>query len=143
MQKRFLAFAVCLTVVGCDKIGRNGLDSIPNPSPEQEQVAQISYDQLRKGNFEQISTHFEPTLKAYFIKNQKQMLKFSKALPKEDYRSKKIVAKRIEKDSSKPSLYKVTYEYAYDNNLVQYDVSFDKPNGSTLIRNLDVQIFGK
>ena len=79
----------------------------------------------------------------YFIKNQKQMLKFSKALPKEDYRSKKIVAKRIEKDSSKPSLYKVTYEYAYDNNLVQYDVSFDKPNGSTLIRNLDVQIFGK
>ena len=66
MQKRSLAFAVCLTVVGCDKIGRNGLDSIPNPSPEQEQVAQISYDQLRKGDFEQISTHFEPTLKAYF-----------------------------------------------------------------------------
>lgn len=143
MKKRYLACMVCLTFVGCDNIGKQALDAIPNPSAAQEKVAQISYDQLREGDFDALSTHLEPTLKKYLLNNQKKMLKFSKALPKGAYRSKKIVAKSIEKDSSMPSIYKVTYEYRYEYNLVQYDVSFDRPNGSTLIRNLDVQIFGK
>ena len=54
-----------------------------------------------------------------------------------------IVSKKIEKSTDKPSLYTVTYEYSYDKNLVQYDVSFDKPNGSTKIRKLNVAVFGE
>jgi hypothetical protein len=37
----------------------------------------------------------------------------------------------------------VSYEIAYPKNLVQYDVSFDQPNGSTKIRNFNIQVFGE
>ena len=51
--------------------------------------------------------------------------------------------KEIEKSTEKPSLYAVTYEYAYSNkNLVQYDVGFDKAGGSTKIRSFDVKLYG-
>ena len=64
-------------------------------------------------------------------------------MKKSELKHKKIVSKKIEKSTDKPSLYTVTYEYSYDKNLVQYDVSFDKPNGSTKIRKLNVAVFGE
>ena len=59
------------------------------------------------------------------------------------YKTKKIVAKNIVKATKQPSKYTVTYEYAYDKNLVQYDVSFDKAGGSNQIRDLSVAVFGE
>jgi hypothetical protein len=78
-----------------------------------------------------------------FKTHEKDMRKFAKSIPKQAITTQKIVSKHIEKSTEKPSLYAVTYEYAYSNkNLVQYDVGFDKAGGSTKIRSFDVKLYG-
>lgn len=91
---------------------------------QRKQAAQAAYDDLRAQNFSQLMTRLEPELQRRgFIGNEKEMHKFARGLPKENYKTKKIVAKNIVKATNQPSKYTVTYEYAYDKNLVQYDVS--------------------
>ncbi len=133
MKKICLWFATVAVLSGC-----NMSSSVPDPSPNQDKIAQATYDLLRQGQLEAANQNFEPQLQQYFAQNQKQMKKFSHVLPKTDYKTKKIVAKNIDQN-----MYTVSYEYAYDGNLVQYNVSFDRPQGSEKIRNLDIQVFGK
>ena len=71
------------------------------------------------------------------------MKRFSRWIPQGEYKSKSLRTKQIEEATNQPSQYKVSYEIAYPNNLVQYDVSFDKPNGSDKIRNFNIQVFGE
>lgn len=143
MKVKILLLSSLLALAGCDKLGHKVMDSIPNPSPAQEQVAADAYNDLRDKNFDQFFTYLEPELKADFEQNKKMLNKFASSLPKEALKHKKIVSKQIDKSTDKPSLYTVTYEYSYDKNLVQYDVSFDKPDGSTKIRKLNVSVFGE
>ncbi|UUS59923.1 MULTISPECIES: DUF3887 domain-containing protein [unclassified Acinetobacter] len=140
MKANFLLLGCVIALSGCDQIGQKALNAIPDPSTEQTEVAQAAYDQLREGNFDKLYTYFEPELKAKFEQNEKELRKFARGIPKQDYSRKNIVAKHIEK----PSLYTVTYEYGYTNkNLVQYDVSFDKPAGTNKIRDFNISVFGE
>ena len=143
MKVKILLLSSLFVLAGCDKLGQKAMDAIPNPSPAQEQVAADAYNDLRDKKFDQFLMYLEPELQAEFNKNTKTLHKFASALPKSELKHKKIVSKKIEKSTDKPSLYTVTYEYSYDKNLVQYDVSFDKPNGSTKIRDLNVSVFGE
>ncbi|MCL6230561.1 DUF3887 domain-containing protein [Acinetobacter amyesii] len=144
MKLKYFAMVSLIGLGGCDQIGQKALNAIPDPSAEQSEVAQAAYDQLREGNFEKLYTYFEPELKAKFEQNEKELRKFARGIPKQDYSRKNIVAKHIEKSTEKPSLYTVTYEYGYTNkNLVQYDVSFDKPVGSNKIRDFNISVFGE
>ena len=144
MKANFLLLGCVIALSGCDQIGQKALNAIPDPSVEQTEVAQAAYDQLREGNFDKLYTYFEPELKAKFEQNEKELRKFARGIPKQDYSRKNIVAKHIEKSTEKPSLYTVTYEYGYTNkNLVQYDVSFDKPEGSNKIRDFNISVFGE
>ncbi|WP_180076786.1 DUF3887 domain-containing protein [Acinetobacter sp. YH12251] len=144
MKLKYFAMASLIGLGGCDQIGQKALNAIPDPSVEQTEVAQAAYDQLREGNFEKLYTYFEPELKAKFEQNEKELRKFARGIPKQDYSRKNIVAKHIEKSTEKLSLYTVTYEYGYTNkNLVQYDVSFDKPAGSNKIRDFNISVFGE
>ena len=143
MKANFLLLGCIIALSGCDQIGQKALNAIPDPSQEQAQVAQAAYDELRAGNFDQLYTYFEPELKAKFVQNEKELRKFARGIPNQEYSRKNIVAKHIEKATDKPSLYIVTYEYGYTNkNLVQYDVSFDKPAGSSKIRDFNISVFG-
>ena len=143
MKAKLFLLCGLLTLGGCDKLGQKAFDSIPNPSAAQEKVAEQAYNDLKEKNFDQFLTHLEPELKDEFMKDEKTLRKFSASLPKTELKHKKIVSKSMETESNKPSFYTVTYEYSYDKNLVQYDVSFDKPNGSTKIRDLNVSVFGE
>lgn len=144
MRLKYFAVVSLLALSGCDKIGQKALNAIPDLSQEQAQVAQAAYDELRTGNFDQLYTYFEPELKAKFVQNEKELRKFARGIPNQEYSRKNIVAKHIEKATDKPSLYTVTYEYGYTNkNLVQYDVSFDKPAGSSKIRDFNISVFGE
>ena len=144
MKLKYFVMASLIGLGGCDQIGQKALNAIPDPSAEQTEVAQAAYDQLREGNFEKLYTYFEPELKEKFKQNEKELRKFARGIPKQDYSRKNIVAKHIEKSTEKPSLYTVTYEYGYTNkNLVQYDVSFDKPAGSNKIRDFNISVFGE
>ncbi|MGQ9372429.1 DUF3887 domain-containing protein [Acinetobacter tandoii] len=141
MKMKYAILASVLAFSGCDKLGQQA--NIPDPSPQQVQAAQEAYDDLRAQNFDQLMTHFEPELQARYQGNQKDMQKFARGLPQENYKTKKIVSKKLLNESNQPSKYTVTYEYAYDKNLVQYDVSFDKPDGSSKIRDISVSVFGE
>ena len=143
MRLKYFAVVSLLALSGCDQIGQKALNAIPDPSQEQAQVAQAAYDEWRTGNFDQLYTYFEPELKAKFVQNEKELRKFARGIPNQEYSRKNIVAKHIEKATDKPTLYTVTYEYGYTNkNLVQYDVSFDKPAGSSKIRDFNISVFG-
>ncbi len=139
MKMKYAILASVMVFSGCEL----GQEKIPDPSAEQAQVAQEAYDNLRTQNFDQLMTHFEPELQARYQGNQKGMQKFARGLPQEHYKTKKIVSKKLHNEANQPSKYTVTYEYGYDKNLVQYDVSFDKPNGSSKIRDISVSIFGE
>lgn len=118
-------------------------DDIPNPSTVQEQAATSAYTDLRDGEYDKFLAHLEPELQRYFQDNQKVMRKFSHAIPKEAYKSKTLMVKQLDENAAKGSEFKVSYEIAYPQNLVQYDVSFDRPNGSTQIKNLNIRVFGE
>ena len=135
-QSMLLAAAVALS--GC-----NSMDNIPNPSPEQEQAAQLAYEDLRDGKYDEFLDHLEPQLQTQFKDNEKLMKRFSRSIPKGEYKSKTLMTKQIEEATNQPGQYKISYEIAYPNNLVQYDVSFDQPNGSNKIRNFNIQVFGE
>ena len=143
MKVKYTVLASVLALGGCDQLGKKAMDSLPDPSPQQAQEAQEAYDDLREQNFEQLMAHLEPELKAHFEENEKELHKFARGLPKEQFKTRKIVAKNIEKASNQPGKYTVTYEYGYAKNLVQYDVSFDKAGGSAKIRDLNVSVFGE
>ena len=140
---KYAVFASILALGGCEKMGQKAMNAIPDPSPQQEQVAQAAYDDLRAQNFTQLMTRLEPELQARVTGDEKAMHQFARGLQRENYKTKKMVAKNIVKATKQPSKYTVTYEYAYDKNLVQYDVSFDKAGGSNQIRDLSVAVFGE
>lgn len=143
MKVKLLVLSCALALTACDKLGQQALNSVPNPSPAQEQVAEKAYQAFVQRDFEQLYTYFEPKLQSEFKVHEKDMKKFAKSIPKGAVTTQKIVSKHIEKSTEKPSLYAVTYEYAYSNkNLVQYDVGFDKAGGSTKIRSFDVKLYG-
>jgi len=82
-------------------------------------------------------------LQTQFKDNEKLMKRFSRSIPQGEYKSKTLMTKEIEEATNQLGQYKVSYEIAYPENLVQYDVSFDKPNGSNKIRNFNIQVFGE
>ena len=135
-QSMLLAAAVALS--GC-----NSMHNIPNPSPEQEQAAQLAYEALRDGKYDEFLDQLEPQLQSQFKDNEKLMKRFSRSIPQGEYKSKTLMTKQIEEATNQPGQYKISYEIAYPNNLVQYDVSFDQPNGSNKIRNFNIQVFGE
>lgn len=143
MKAKLLVLSCALALTACDKLGKQALDSIPNPSAEQEQVAQQAYQAFTQADFPKLYSYFEPALQQKFQAHEKDMRKFVKTIPKQPVTTQKIVSKHIEQSTKQPSLYVVTYEYAYSNkNLVQYDVGFDKPKGETKIRSFDVKLYG-
>lgn len=138
MKTKLMLLTAVLALTGC-----NSMENIPNPSPEQEKAAQLAYEDLRDGKYDEFLDQLEPQLQAYFKDNEKLMKRFSRSIPQGAYKSKTLMTKQIEEATNQPSQYKVSYEIAYPNNLVQYDVSFDKPNGSPKIRNFNIQVFGE
>src|SRR5690606_36650222 len=113
------------------------------PSPEQEQAAQLAYEDLRDGKYDEFLEQLEPQLQTQYKDNEKLMKLFSRSIPKGAYKSKTLMTKQIEEAANQPGQYNISYEIAYPNNLVQYDVSFDQPNGSNKIRNINIQVFGE
>lgn len=142
MKLQLLTFASMFVLTACDQLDSQSFDATPNPSPEQEQMAQMAYDHLRHAEFDLLIENFSPELKAKFQQNGKELKKFAQDLPKENYKSKKIVAKHIDQEAPSEGRYTVSYEYAYPKNLVQYDVSFAQV-GSHKIRDINIQIFGE
>ncbi|MGE8537964.1 MAG: DUF3887 domain-containing protein [Acinetobacter sp.] len=139
MKTKFMLLAATVALSGC-----NSTDNIPNPSPEQEKAAQLAYDDLRDGKYEEFLDQLEPQLQTQFKDNEKLMKRFSRSIPQGEYKSKTLMTKQIEEaTATQPGQYKISYEIAHPNNLVQYDVSFDQPNGSNKIRNFNIQVFGE
>ena len=138
MKTKLMLLAAAVALTGC-----NSMDNIPNPSPEQEKAAQLAYEDLRDGKYEEFLDQLEPQLQTQFKDNEKLMKRFSRSIPQGEYKSKTLMTKEIEEAINQPGQYKVSYEIAYPENLVQYDVSFDKPNGGNKIRNFNIQVFGE
>lgn len=136
-MKHWCLASSLMVVVGC---ANN--ETAEQPSVAQEQSAHAAYEKLRDGDFEQFKNHLEPELQTYFQDNEKIMKRFSKSIPKKTYKSRQLMSKTIEQDQKGQSQYKLSYEYAYPNNLVQYDVSFDRAGGSDKIKNVNIQVFG-
>lgn len=139
MKTRLMLLTAAIALSGCN----NAMDSMPDPSPEQEKAAQVAYEDLRDGKYDEFLAQLEPKLQTEFQNNEKIIKRFSRSIPQGEYKSKTIMRKSFEENNGKPSEYKVSYEIAYPKNLVQYDVSFDQPNGSTKIRNFNIQVFGE
>ena len=138
MQSKLWLLTSVLALSACD----NSMKDIPDPSAAQAQAAEVAYNDLRDGKFEDFLAHLEPELQTHFKENEKIMKKFSHQIPKGEYKSKTLLIKQVQESTAEPSQFKVSYEIAYPKNLVQYDVSFDKPNGNTKIRNFNIQVFG-
>lgn len=119
----------------------SGTAEIADPSAAQAQAADQAFADLRDGKYEVFLNHLEPKLQAHFQDNPKILKKFSASIPKQAYLDKKIMTKNLEQDNGQ-SQYKISYELKYPKNLVQYDVSFDAPNGSAKISNFNIQVFG-
>ncbi|MDM1721132.1 DUF3887 domain-containing protein [Acinetobacter towneri] len=138
MKTKLMLLAAAVALSGC-----NSMDNIPDPSPEQEKAAQLAYEDLRDGKYDEFLDQLEPQLQTQFKDNEKLMKRFSRSIPQGEYKSKTLMTKEIEEVTNQLGQYKVSYEIAYPENLVQYDVSFDKPNGSNKIRNFNIQVFGE
>ncbi|WP_180169219.1 DUF3887 domain-containing protein [Acinetobacter sp. YH12021] len=138
MKTKLMLLAAAVALSGC-----NSMDNIPDPSPEQEKAAQLAYEDLRDGKYDEFLDQLEPQLQTQFKDNEKLMKRFSRSIPQGEYKSKTLMTKEIEEATNQHGQYKVSYEIAYPENLVQYDVSFDKPNGSNKIRNFNIQVFGE
>ena len=138
MKTKLMLLAAAVALSGC-----NSMDNIPDPSPEQEKAAQLAYEDLRDWKYDEFLDQLEPQLQTQFKDNEKLMKRFSRSIPQGEYKSKTLMTKEIEEATNQLGQYKVSYEIAYPENLVQYDVSFDKPNGSNKIRNFNIQVFGE
>lgn len=134
MKTQFMLCATVVALVGCSKP-----QDLPDPSTAQAQTAEMAYQQLSQRNFEQFMQYLDPKLQAHFEQNPKILKKFATAIPKDVIKSKTLMTKRMEN----PQEYTVSYEISYPKNLVQYDVSFNQPNGSTKINNINIQVFGE
>ncbi len=134
MKTQFMLCATVVALVGCSK-----QQDLPDPSAAQAQAAEMAYQQLSQRNFEQFMHYLDPKLQAHFEQNPKILKKFATAIPKDVIKSKTLMTKRMEN----PQEYTVSYEISYPKNLVQYDVSFNQPNGSTKINNINIQVFGE
>ena len=134
MNIKLWAISSLVGLVGCAE-----QQNLADPSAAQVQAAEAAYQDLSARNFEQFMQHLDPKLQAYFQENPRVLKKFASAIPKEHIKSKALMSKRMQSEAE----YKVSYEIAYPKNLVQYDVSFDRPNGSTQINNINIQVFGE
>ena len=133
MKTQLLALSAVLALVGC------GQQDLADPSAAQVQAADAAYQDLSQRDFEKFVQHLDPKLQSYFAENPKVLRKFASAIPKDTMKSKTIMSKSMPNVNE----YKVSYEIAYPKNLVQYDVSFDQPNGSAKINNINIQVFGE
>ena len=138
MKTKLMSLAGLALLAGCSTT-----EQVADPSTAQTQAAEIAYNDLRDGNYEEFLSYLDPKLQQYFQENQKTMKKFSHSIPEGEYKSKTLMVKTFVEKSGQPSEYKVSYEIAYPNNLVQYDVSFDKPNGSSKIQNFYIRVYGE
>lgn len=135
MKSKLLLIGSICSLLGCQQT-----QPVADPSAAQQQSAHSAYIDLRDGKFDAFMQHLEPELQTHFQSNEKLMRKFSKAIPEGEYKSHTLMTKQVDEAGKQ---YKVSYEYAYPKNLVQYDVSFDQAGGSTKIRNLNIQVFGE
>lgn len=139
MKMKVILCASMFSMFGCQPKDQN----LADPTLVQEQAAQVAYDDLRARDFDGFLKHVDPELQMYFHENPKLLKKFAQSIPQDQMKSKTLMRKSMEQDKNKQTQYKVSYEIAYPDNLVQYDVSFDQPNGSAQIRNINIQVFGK
>ena len=116
--------------------------TVADPSPAQVHAADVAYQDLRDGKFDAFLAQITPELQQQFQDNPKVMKKFSHSIPQGEYKSKTLMVKNVVANAQ-GSEFKVSYEIAYPNNLVQYDVSFDAPNGSDKIQNFNIRVFGE
>jgi hypothetical protein len=134
MKIQLLALTVAAMLVGC---GNNS--DLPDPSAAQVQAADSAYQDLAQRDFDKFLQYLDPKLQAHFAENPKILKKFASAIPKDQMKSKTLMNKQMQSATE----YKISYEIAYPKNLVQYDVSFDQPNGSAKINNINIQVFGE
>ena len=120
-----------------------GQQQVADPSAAQEQAALAAYNDLKAGQFDAFLAHLTPDLQKEFQDNPKVMKKFSYSIPDSELKSKTLMVKSMVTQTNQPSEFKVSYEMAYPKNLVQYDVSFDKPNGSPQIQNFNIRVYGE
>lgn len=142
MKAQVMMFTCLLSLVGCEQIGKTAFNSVADPSAKQQKSAEQAYNALEEKNVDAFYQQLTPELKAKFMQDEKTVRKFSSSLPKTALKDKKIVSKHYDEKSQNPQ-YTVTYEYRYDQNLVQYDVTFDQPNGSDKISQLNIAVFGE
>jgi hypothetical protein len=134
MKTQLWACAAVLGFVGCTQ-----QPDLPDPNAAQVQAADAAYQDLSQRDFEGFIEHLDPALQTYFAENPKVLRKFASSIPKDQIKSKTLMSKQMQSETE----YKVSYEIAYPKNLVQYDVSFDQPNGSAKINNINIQVFGE
>ena len=132
MKTQLWACAAVLGFVGCTQ-----QPDLPDPNAAQVQAADAAYQDLSQRDFEGFIEHLDPALQTYFAENPKVLRKFASSIPKDQIKSKTLMSKQMQSETE----YKVSYEIAYPKNLVQYDVSFDQPNGSAKINNINIQVF--
>lgn len=138
MQVKLCLLSSVLLLAACG----GSKNDIPDPSAAQTLAAETAYNDLRDRKYDAFLEHLDPKLQAHFKDNEKLMKKFSYTIPDGEYKSKTLMVKKIEQPENKPAEFKVSYEIAYPGNLVQYDVSFDQPNGSTQIQNFNIRVYG-
>lgn len=139
MSKTYLSCLSFLLLTACASPN----NELPNPSQAQEKAAFEAYTDLQNSDYDAFLLHLDPNLQSYFKENEKVMRKFSHSIPNEAYKSKTLMTKKIETDASGVEQYKVSYEITYPKNLVQYDVSFDRAQGDSTIKNFNVRVFGE
>ena len=69
MKLQYAVLASALALGGCEKLGQQAMNAIPDPSVAQAEAAQAAYDDLRAQNFSQLMTRLEPELQARFSGN--------------------------------------------------------------------------
>jgi len=108
MKTKLMLLAAAVALSGC-----NSMDNIPDPSPEQEKAAQLAYEDLRDGKYDEFLDQLEPQLQTQFKDNEKLMKRFSRSIPQGEYKSKTLMTKEIEEATNQLGQYKVSYEIAY------------------------------
>ncbi|MGL3043665.1 DUF3887 domain-containing protein, partial [Acinetobacter pecorum] len=83
MKTKLISLTAVLALTGC-----NSMENIPNPSTKQEKAAQLAYEDLRDGKYDEFLDQLEPQLQAYFKDNEKLMKRFSRSIPQGEYKSK-------------------------------------------------------
>ena len=85
MKTKLMSLAGLALLAGCSTN-----EQVADPSTAQTQAAEIAYNDLRDGKYEEFLSYLDPKLQQYFQENQKTMKKFSHSIPEGEYKSKTL-----------------------------------------------------